>query len=290
MIIVKLQGGLGNQLFQYAIGRRLSLYHQTPLKLDISFAADSAVDPLITPRQYELHKFSIKAEIATEKEIRLFSVAPKYFRQLWKKLSRYKTYRENGFLFNQKFLQFARNSYLDGYWQCEKYFIDIENELIRDLTLSASLSKENLEMLGRIKAVNSVSIHVRRGDYISNPSAQSFHGVCSLGYYSKAMELLATKTSDPHFFVFSDDIAWVHEHFKFSYPFTIVGSTNENNCENDLHLMSKCNHHIIANSSFSWWAAWLNRHPGKIVAAPAKWFNDPSINTSTIVPESWYKI
>jgi hypothetical protein len=288
MIIVKLKGGLGNQMFQYAIGRRLSEYYHTTLKVDISLYQDEGSD--ITPREYQLDKFFTTAEIARPGDLKFFFTAGSLLNKAKKFLRHGKYIAEQSFRFNPEFLHFGKNCYLDGYWQCERYFSDISGLIRGEFRLKQPFDSKNRHLANLIESVNAVSLHIRRGDYVENPVTKEFHGSCSPEYYEKAVQHIGSKIKDPHFFVFSDDPAWVTNNFRINFPMTIVDNNNETNGFEDMRLMSICKDHIIANSSFSWWGAWLNGREQKIVIAPQKWFNDPSKDTSTIIPENWLKI
>jgi len=231
MIVVKLKGGLGNQMFQYAHGRNLSYRRKTVLKLDKSFLDNFLWQKIVgvTPRKYELGGFNIQAELAKSKNC------------------------------------------LDGYWQSEKYFKNIRKILLRDFTLKKE-SKNFLKYKKLIIKTNSVSVHIRHGDYIKRPVTRKYH--LNPDYYRQAIEIIKQKVKKPHFYLFSDD--------------PIISNFSGLNNNEELILMSFCKHNIIANSSFSWWGAWLNTNPKKIVIAPKKWFRaktDPEI-----VPQSWTKI
>jgi hypothetical protein len=180
--------------------------------------------------------------------------------------------------------------YLEGYWGSEKYFKDIEAIIRRELTVKTEPSPINRAMAEHICQAPAVSIHIRRGDFISNPITQKFHGVCSLEYYSKAADMIAGMVERPHFFVFSDDPQWAQDNLKLEYPITFVTHNSMDEDYEDLRLMSLCKYHIIANSTFSWWGAWLSRASDKIVYAPRYWLNDSSLNTSDVIPNGWIKI
>ena len=233
MIAIKLKGGLGNQMFQYACGRNLSYRQKTVLKLDKSFLDNTLWQKIVgvTPRKYEMGEFNIQAELVKGKNC------------------------------------------LDGYWQSEKYFKNIRKILLLDFTLKKE-SKNFLKYKKLIIKTNSVSVHIRHGDYVKRAVARKYHGTLSFDYYFKAIELIGKKIKNPRFFVFSDD------------PMISNFSGLTNNEE--LILMSKCKHNIIANSSFSWWGAWLNTNPKKIVIAPKKWFRAKT--DFEIVPQSWIKL
>jgi hypothetical protein len=288
MIIVKLKGGLGNQMFQYAIGRRLAEHYHTKLKLDLSLYQDEETD--VTPRNFQLNRFFTTAEIARPKDLKLFFTAGSLINKARKFWANSKYIAEQSIRFNPEFLHFGRNCYLDGYWQCESYFSDIKGLIRKEFRLKQSFEGKNRHLANLIGSVNAVSLHIRRGDYVENPVTKQFHGSCSPEYYEKAIHHMGSKINDPHFFVFSDDPAWVANNFRINFPMTIVDNNNESNGFEDMRLMSICKDHIIANSSFSWWGAWLNGREEKIVIGPQKWFNDPSIDTSTVIPETWLKI
>lgn len=288
MIIVCLKGGLGNQMFQYAAGRRVACLQNVPLKLDLSWYGKNFLGE--TPRSYALAPFSINAEIATEQEIaKLFRPDTgriKRFVNLLNPFYRQSHIREKKSHFNSSF-RILPDSYLDGYWQSEKYFKDIAPIIRHDFTMRAAPDGFNRKVSVVINDCNAVSIHFRRGDYITDAKTGKHHGVCSIDYYKSAVELVATRVVRPHFFVFSDEPAWVSDNFKIPHPMTVISHNGPDQPHEDLRLMSLCRHHIIANSSFSWWGAWLNPRPDKVVIAPARWFNDSSIDTRDILPTSW---
>ena len=288
MIIVKLQGGLGNQMFQYAIGKKLSLYYKVPLKLDTSFLLNT--DETITARFFELDRFKLQPVFAKPEEISLFSNKQSLLHRVKKKVSGAKYISEKSFAFDPSFLEFGKNCYLSGFWQCEKYFSSISQVIKNEFALRQMPGEKNKSLLSLINKTNAVSVHIRRGDYVHNKTANSFHGVCGSEYYENAVKLVEKKVEDPHFFIFSDDINWVQHNFYINHPCTIVDVNDAGNGVLDMNLMKNCKHHIIANSSFSWWGAWLCDNSDKIVTGPAQWFKDTSINTTDILPAGWYKI
>jgi len=292
MIITRLIGGLGNQMFQYAAGRQIAMNNNTELKLDISKYNDQAG---ITPRKYMLSVFNIQASIATRQEIELFKINSEDIIQLcWNKikltLQRRHYIQQNKLYSTHKFLAIPDNSYLEGYWGSEKYFKNIEEIIYKEFTLKNKPDAANRKMIARIKSCNSTSIHIRRGDYVFDEKTNKYHGVCDLGYYFKAIDLLAKKVNNPHFFIFSDDPDWCKKNIQLNYPLVYVTHNLEKSDHIDMHLMSACKHNIIANSSFSWWGAWLNQNPQKIVIAPKYWFKDKSISTKYLIPESWKRL
>ncbi|MFN4144606.1 MAG: alpha-1,2-fucosyltransferase [Runella sp.] len=270
MIIVKLRGGLGNQLFQYALGRRLSLEYQTNLLLDTSALGRFS---WWTYRVYSLDAFSMKAEMISK------AILQK---------SKWAYFKESHFHFDPQVLTLRPPIYLDGYWQSERYFEPISNLLRQDLTLRKPLSDMGLQMEHHIKTQSqSVAIHLRRGDYTRFSLANRFLKPCPLEYYEKAVCFLATQmTSEATFFVFSDDIPWAKKYFKWlKQVYFVEGLT----AIEDLWLLSLCNHQIISNSTFGWWGAWLNPNPYKTVIAPQKWFSRGDHNTNDLIPSAWIK-
>lgn len=275
MIITRLQGGLGNQLFEYACGRSLALRRGTELALDLSQYTE---DP---QRHYELDVFAIHARIATPKEIASFVGGNRVTKKL-KRLFPAHVVREPHFAFYPPVLEAPDPSYLDGYWQSERYFRDAESTLRSELVLTRPLG-ETARALQANMGDSSVSIHVRRGDY-----AGSQFALCSLEYYEAAIARLTERIPSPQFFIFSDDVAWVQEHL--ALPNSTMVSGRDLSDTEELILMSSCRHHLIANSSYSWWGAWLNPRKDKIVIAPKKWFTLEVHDTSDLLPQSWLTI
>lgn len=291
MIIVYLQGGMGNQMFQYAAGRRLASHLGASLKLDISRL--STAEPGITPRAYALAPFPINAALATPEESRTLWQKPGWWGgRLWQTIKgcRQTHIRERGFRFDPAILELGDDVCLEGYWQCEKYFLDAASVLREDFTLTVPPAGGNAQLLRQIEQCPAVSLHIRRGDYVADRRVAARHGTCSDAYYQNAVRLMAQRVPKPHFFVFSDDPEWVRDHFAISHPMTVVEHNGPEQAHEDLRLMSSCRHHVIANSSFSWWGAWLGKNPGKVVVAPERWFSDPAIYTADLLPASWLKV
>ena len=289
MITVKLKGGLGNQLFQYAFGRAVSLKLETPLKLDISgYRHQSEID---TPRQFQVDCFNLQAEVSDTGKNSSISFLKRIFSKIKDTTSPYSEYT-----FDPKNLNVKDGSILEGFWQSEKYFSNIETVLRYDLTLKDKLGTKAKLFKDRIKQVGenggiSASVHIRRMDYVTNKYANTYHGALDMTYYQKAISTLQIKLSGKPLvlFVFSDDISWVKENLKTEVPFVCV-SRPEILDQEELILMSQCNHNIIANSSFSWWGAWLNPKKDKIIISPKRWVKDSKINTSDVVPLDWIRI
>jgi hypothetical protein len=293
MIVVKLMGGLGNQMFQYATGRRLALRHGVPLKLDLTFLEGNQVGS--TPRRFALHCFSIEASKATPWEVALMTgrgtsfVLHSVVARLSGAIRGFSQYRERWFQHDPEVLCLPDNVYLEGYWQSPRYFDDSAEIIRREFNLKTEPEGKNHELADRIDSVAAVSLHVRRGDYVSNANAYAYHGVCGLDYYSAAITAMLQQIEKPEIFVFSDDSAWCRKNLRLPVPVQFVDHNHDQPHE-DLRLMSRCRHHIIANSSFSWWGAWLGQASDKIVYAPQRWFADKSRTTQDIVPASWIRL
>ena len=288
MILINLKGGLGNQLFQYACGRALSVRNNDEVTIDITqYKRQNRID---TIRQYALSPFKISTRIATPLEIKHI----KYPYGLISKSIRFvrtKVLRQFNVNYTPRILKQRGNIYLDGFFQTEKYFADIRPTLISEISLKAPWGQSAHVVANQIRnAPNSVSLHVRRGDYVQDTKTNQHHGTCGAHYYAHALEVLAEKIgANIHLFIFSDDIEWVRANLTLPYPTTYVSDTSIPDYE-ELMLMSLCSHNIIANSSFSWWGAWLNQNSGKIVIAPREWVRTGKHNFRDIVPDSWIRI
>lgn len=296
MIIAKIIGGLGNQMFQYAFARKLALKHGVELKLDISGFEKHLNSDNYTNRNFELPVFNIAQNIATDEEIAIFrkSKVGKIKDNLSLRLGLGSSnfyLREPYAHFFEKALKAPANTYIDGYWHSEKYFSDIREILMKDFEIKAPLSTETISIAEKLKRNgNSVSIHVRRGDYISNFLNTKIYAQCDADYYLRAIDYIARSISDPHFYVLSDEPEWFAQHVQTDHPVEYVNYDLTKKNYEDLYIMSQCKHNIIANSSFSWWGAWLNRNSDKIVVAPEKWYIDDSKNAKDIIPDKWTSI
>lgn len=290
MIITELNGGLGNQMFQYAVARRLSIKNGTKLKLDITTFDTYKL------REYELCHFQIEEDFATLEEVVKLKYAnglKRHILQLKNKIFKNSVQgiREKNFCFDSQILSLSDNIYLQGYWQSAKYFEDIEDIIRKDFSLRETLSEMSEKVAQEIRGGECpVSLHIRRGDYVSNPEVNSVHGTCSLEYYKKCVHKIAEKYKKVTLFIFSDDPEWVKENLYFESPMIFVNHNGASRAYEDMYLMSLCHHHIIANSSFSWWGAWLNPRKSKIVFAPKVWFLDDRLDTKDLLPKGWITI
>ncbi len=290
MITVLLNGGLGNQLFQYATGRALAERHGVELRLDLSRLEHP--EPGDTRRNFELSSLCINASIISDTDRK---PCGKYKAVLNRQLLKaglpgfgYIVLREQSCRFDPLILKAPFSCALEGFWQSERYFGEIAPLLQQELRLKQA-SKTWLESVSSLPD-STVALHVRRGDYITNPAAARFHGTCSRDYYRKAVGILLQHHPDSRLIVFSDDPAWCLEHLDIGQPFRLAADFGLRSPAEELMMISCCAHQIIANSSFSWWGAWLNKSPHKMVIAPSRWFADTRIYTGDLVPGSWVRL
>lgn len=287
MIITRVTGGLGNQLFQYATGRRLALRHGVPLKLDLS---DYVGNPL---RSYRLGHWAIAAEPATPAEIAALRGGDGPLGAIYRWLQSRRPaplrrrHREVGQAFDGRVLQLGPEVYLQGYWQNEGYFVDVAPQLRQELRVTTAPSPAAAALAEEIAGCAAVSVHVRRGDYLHSGN-ERVHGVLGRDYYRRAMGLVAGRVAGARFFLFSDDPGWAGAEIGFGHPTRLASAGDAPDYE-DLRLMAGCRHHIIANSSFSWWAAWLGEQRDSVVVAPERWFLAPDRDGQGIAPGRWIR-
>lgn len=276
-------------MFQYAAGRALSLEKSANLLLDID-----GFDGYRLHQGFELSRvFTCPVTQAEPDDMRTL-LGWQSSRLARRVLARRKLrlLRSRHFLVEPHFhywpgiCNVQPPCYLVGYWQSERYFADVAQTIRSDFTFRQPMSSRNLELAEEIGAVNAVSLHVRRGDYVSDSKTAATNGVCPLAYYEAAIEYIAERVDAPHFFVFSDDTEWVRANLISQFPCSHLDHNRGAESFNDMRLMSMCRHHIIANSSFSWWGAWLNSHEDKIVVAPKNWFANGG-STQDLLPIGW---
>jgi hypothetical protein len=290
MVIVQLKGGLGNQLFQYAAARSLSEKQHSKIMLDLKIYGR---ERLKSHEFYALNHFNINAALADNADLELF-YSNRIFKKIQRRIMRLtgtgkikQVYEKELFVYNPRVLTYNNNVYLRGYWQSEKYFKKIENIIRTELSLKDSLSQQTLEVSKEIMSKkNTVSLHIRRGDYVTDIKTYNTLGLCSLDYYRKCVLLLGKELDDLSIYVFSDDPGWAEENLVFDYPLYFVNHNDADHSYEDMYLMSLCEHNVIANSSFSWWGAWLNKNKDKKVFAPRKWAVGAKIYPD-IIPEGW---
>jgi hypothetical protein len=293
MITSHIIGGLGNQMFQYAAGRSLALRHGCEVQLDTSDFAG-----------YSLHQgfelatvFGIDCR-QTDRETRDRLLGWRRYGLARRLLKRWPSLqvghplivREPHFHYWLGWELLNSPAYLSGYWQSERYFSDCADQIRQDFQFRKLLDPRSLEMAEEIQAGVSVSLHVRRGDYASDPKTTAVHGLCEAPYYARAIEYLSDRLGPMRLFVFSDDIEWARANLPLdAHPHTFVNHNKGADSWRDMRLMSLCQHHVIANSSFSWWGAWLNPSTEKTVIAPAQWFAR-LVDTRDLIPPQWVRL
>jgi hypothetical protein len=310
MIISQLTNGFGNQMFQYAAARALAAANNTELKLDLQWYERTFPDT--TPRRFQMDIFNITAPIASKKEIKKmvkkspFGLINKFKRFLALiGLKHKKLYSEKHYHYDPGLQKRTPPLYMEGYFQSYKYFQNIENIIRKEFTLKKQLPGEAKKIAETMDKSESISLHIRRGDYVSRKVTSRFHGTCTPQYYQKAIDTVIEKISakEPQkagnirFFVFSDDTAWVKENIKIPGAAPDEAPANIHYVTDlgfrdyeEMALMAHCKHNILANSSFSWWGAWLNPDPHKIVIAPIHWFAEGKINTADLIPPEWVRV
>jgi hypothetical protein len=298
-IVVRIQGGTGNQLFQYAFARGVSAKLGCEYLIDRRVCDDARYDPHKIHRKYSLDLFKTKVPVADDSVMFGFVGIRKYYKAFdtFYKYLRGKRffmpfyYPERTFAYDPEVWNINRTTYFDGDWQTDKYFSHIADEIRAEVTAARPLSEQTKKTIEEIRKVTAVSLHVRRGDYVTDPLAAVMHGTCTMEYYQAAIAHIEKNLQNPHFFIFSDDFAWASENFKtLKHPVTCIKGSEVSDYE-DLSMMRECKHHIIANSSFGWWGAWLNPRKDKIVIAPKVWFrNAPKANTKDIYADNWVRL
>lgn len=295
MICVQLNGGLGNQMFQYACGKALAYKHQTELLLDTSGLINNKTG--ITFRSFELGIFKINIQEAATNDIKRLKpllyriVNVLTFKMGFRGIQTSRYFIEKNFYYNESIDKIGKYCYINGYWQSYRYFQHIDKIIHDEFKFPEIVDIVNSEEFIKINKENSISLHIRRSDFVNNKH-HDIHGTCSIEYYRKAVEYVATKISSPFFFIFSDDMEWARANLNLNFPCEFVSGNIGKQSYIDMQLMSHCKHNIIANSSFSWWGAWLNPNPNKIVVAPKQWFADEKMNSQTndLIPETWIKL
>lgn len=285
-VVVGLSGGLGNQMFQYAAGRSLAVRLGVPLVLDLSWFGGQA------ERQFALAPFRIEAmqrSLCSWLPPRSRALTSRFFRRWLPRIMDVPVWREPHFHYSTEFATMSGPVFLEGYWQSERFFREIRSLLLREFVLWESLPTACAKLLDEINKCDAICIHVRRGDYLSNPVAAKVHGTCTVGYYRSGIGELCQGLTSPHCFVFSDDPDWVRAFLAFDCPMTVVDLNGSKDAHLDLVLMAACRHFLIANSSLSWWGAWLGTHAEKRVIAPRRWFLTLDKDTRDLLPESWQR-
>lgn len=294
-IIAQLQGGLGNQLFQYATARALANQYGAHLKLDTAWFDTTYSD--VTKRDVQLSQLQISADIISRTPL---TVRPKRLQRIaqkWMPTNPYIFSEKKPYIFSAELGQLSLYShqdlYLLGYWQSYKYFSKIRKQLIEEIWPKSPLNSAYQKFSILIQECSSAMVHIRRGDYVHLPAASKVHGFLGVEYYIKGMEVLLKRNPNLHYFVFSDDISWARNHLPFQEKTTFIEVSSEfESATQELLLMSQCKSHLIANSSLSWWGAWLahGEDSQNQVLCPTYWTNDHEMDWSDLLPKSWERI
>jgi len=292
MIIAALAGGMGNQMFIYATGLALAIRHGQPLYLDMNYFEN--LPYLHTPRKFELGRFNISGQ-AVGKAQKIRAVASRIYPMVgWKgRVIRRLPFPPLMLIedaqksYDPRIASAPKNAFLSGPWQTEKYFAHIRSRLLEEFTFKSSPTPENARMIEQIRAETSVCVHVRRSDFLLPYSmAQPIPN----SYYDRALEMMAAKVPHANYFVFSDDSPWAQANLRWPADTVFITHNTGRDDGEDLRLMSHCDHFIIANSTFSWWGAWLSRAEGKIVIGPRNWYPTPHPSEADLIPESWIRV
>jgi hypothetical protein len=295
MVIVGLKGGLGNQLFQYAAAKNIALENQTELLIDEITGFKE--DPY--NRSFALFDFCIESKSASPTLIKSFKNTSKIGKLFQYKIQKLFSLGYLNFLHERFYhfdnrianLKIRKNIYLEGYFHSEKYFKSISAQIQCEFEFKNKPDDDSVLYLKKIESANSTSLHIRKYDDTKNLESSSIYGVCSLTYYQKAINYIQEKIPNSTFFIFSDDIEFARnqliiEDSKVEY----VNRKGSSRASEDLRLMASCKNNIIANSTFSWWGAWLNKSPDKIVIAPKQWLATYKYDYKDVVPEDWLKL
>ncbi len=293
MIIIRLEGGLGNQMFQYALGKTLSIHHKTKLKLDTSLILNRTI-PNTVFRDYDLVIFNLEVETSTpndlaellnkgynfieRRKIKWFhnNIIPYYYKNEY--------YEQEKFKYDSNVFKSRKDAYFTGYWQHINYFSNIEDILRHDFSFRHKPSKEVAELRNEILETESVALNVRRADLVYHKEANEFMGVMPFSYYEKAIDYILQNKPNVKFYIFSDDLDWCYKAFSGLKNSFIVGNEYYGHKFSDcLYLMSSCKNFIIPNSTFAWWAVWLNQNKKRLVTQPKRWVTDPLYDTSGIM-------
>lgn len=305
MIISRIEGGLGNQMFQYAIGRILAEINNEELFLD-THGLYIPIEGHLS-RDYMLDAFKIKASIASDELLNRIRKGTFLNKLSFKKIKHYKQLVFDEINPKISFIKYSdyylkpeintfypeilkkdnTDIYLDGYWQSYKYFYNYESLIKEHFAIKESVLDFEKSYLENINNSQSVSLHLRLTDRIATEFSLAHYRNLEWDYYVDAINIIKEKVSNPHFFIFSDNIKWCEENIKLDFPVTLVKTKDE---FNDMYLMGSCKHHIIAHSTFSWWAVWLKYNSNKIVITPKKWFNRQTDELEDLIPESWIKL
>ena len=293
MIVVKLQGGLGNQLFQYAFAKSLSYSTGIPFSIDITEL--EAGKDFIKERRYALSVFNVNPRIINKSDYRHYTLDRKY--------PRLSAFRRRLGIFTPKIAKQAsdlslfdplpwvkEDVYFDGFFQSEKYFLNCSQSIKDELKLKIPLGQEAAKVVDQITKTQSVILQIRRGDYATNPKTQVHFGLTNKEYFDSSLKYLESNNiKNIELFIISDDIEWCKQNLNFTYPTHFVSKPEIKDYE-EIIIMNNAKHLIISNSTFGWWGAWLNNNKDKTVIAPKEWFKNKNLKQDDIVPPSWIRI
>ena len=295
IVLVRMIGGLGNQMYQYALAKNLSVLNDN---------AQIMIDTTLFKGYcwpFELPKLNIKASIADKDTILKLDtgILPLFLGKMidlipWIRVKDTirkpfnNVYTEKGMYFHPEVLNAKASVYIKGYWASYKYFSNIRSQLLEDFAFKDTMNDANKRIAEQIEnSKNSVALHIRRGDYLKSYNQSFYYSPYEDGFYQRAISELENKYDELEFFLFSDEPDWVKENLNIKHKFTVVDINKKSDSFWDMKLMSLCKHNIIANSSFSWWGAWLNQNPSKTVMAPKAWMSDPTFKLEDIIPPEW---
>jgi len=297
VIVVKLQGGLGNQMFQYALGRELQRRNGGELAFDLTLLLDRFPRSSVVVRDYDLDIFGIQPRFTLLSQLARHLPVPLLYMRGAAALARaldragLQRYISEPVGFREEVLEARGNIYLDGHWQSPKYFAGSEAVLRREFKVKQPLSPQGQRVAAQMASTDSVCVNVRRADYVSLQGSIDMHGFVGKEYYDRGIGQIAPRLKNPHIFVTSDDVQWCRENLRFEYPTTVLGHEYKGYKFGEyLKLMAHCKHFLIPNSSFAWWAAWINPSEDKIVVCPKNWFRDPKIDSSDRIPPQWVRL
>jgi hypothetical protein len=289
-VIASIHDGMGNQMFQYAMAKALADRLGARLLLDLSAFAHEP------PRPYALSHFAIRAGSASADEIRalrpesLLSRAARAAGLRPRQRPRVNTptyfYETKFYHYDPQVESLRAPIYLDGFWQSARYFERIKSELAEDFAIASPIDPGNVALLERVRSVEAICVHVRRGDYQTDAI---FH-LLPLSYYEQAAELMRERVRAPVFVVFSDEPAWAHEHLRLPGEVIWTFDHGQRSAIEDMRLMLACKHFVIANSTFSWWPAFLSQHPTKVVVRPTRWFTNETWDADELREDSWISL
>lgn len=294
MIVVRLTGGLGNQMFQYAFGKMLAEKNNSKLKLDFTLLLERKPGEQFVYRDLDLDIFQFEPVFADPREIAFYNGYPSgsILQKAFFKIST--IFRPRNLViqqnhdFDYNHLNINDNSCIVGRWQSERYFLPIKEKILKDFKIKPEFLL-NTEYESLIKnSENPVSVHVRRGDYISNEFYRNKIGPLDESFYQKAYKKIISKVHNASFFIFSEDIEWCKKNLSYIKNAKFISPLkSKKGTATDMFLISLCRHHIISNSTFSWWGAYLSLHEDKVVIAPAKWAKDKDFIPPYIHPSDW---